>query len=484
MPDPRWLWSRIGEVSRAHWALAALAVALLAVAALQSVTGGVSGSVSRALMLTSSKFGWAGVPGDGVMTGIADGDVWRIVTSGLVTFEFWALVLNIAALCIGGVVVDRLLGWRRLLVLYATATVAAAWCTYLFEGALVPATGAAAPIVGVLGCSVALQRFTGRRERWPTWALLSAYGVATGFELLELQPVTMLGGLAAGIAYAVVHALVPHPWERRAVAGVWSVFAAGFVLRTVNIRSSALYSSSAGELGGILDGLLTGAGSLAAGLLLLGVCSAVLILPPGKRRLERQVLAAQTAVQAQIDMRGACPESIMYGYTHQAAEYALLTADDDADQSIGDRDGRDLLVLIVVIGAAGAAVFAALALAGQGVEHPIWWFLWYAGIQGALPLVAVLVTRRWSRRASQHDRYVAFNGPYPDETERDVNAKQRQAGAVQLAIFAATVMLGLVAAANEEDPLLSGITIASMTLTVWIWTYYADKGRAIKAFLT
>jgi membrane associated rhomboid family serine protease len=194
----------------------------LAVFVIILLTGGVSSAVlSRLAMIGDVGY----IEGIGASGGVADGAVWRLLTSVFVHVEPLHLAFNMIALWIFGPTLESLLGRLRYLLLYLLCGLAGSVAVYLLTPPLAATVGASGAVFGLLGAMLVVSIKRGYDVR----GLLGLLAINAVFSLIGagISWQGHLGGflaglvLGAGIAYA--------PTERRsAVQG--AVFAGLLVL--------------------------------------------------------------------------------------------------------------------------------------------------------------------------------------------------------------------------------------------------------------
>jgi rhomboid protease GluP len=152
---------------------------------------------------------------------IADGQVWRLLTSMFLHIGLMHLLFNSYALFAFGMEVERLYGSARFLAIYLLAGLWGSWASFVLGSSL--SAGASGAIFGLLGVMLA---FFGRhREMFGEWGrqrLLSLAGVAglnlvLGFTVPGIDILAHLGGLLSGALLGWL--LAPQYEVRRDPAG-------------------------------------------------------------------------------------------------------------------------------------------------------------------------------------------------------------------------------------------------------------------------
>ncbi len=134
---------------------------------------------------------------------IADGQVWRLLTSMFLHVGLMHLFFNSYALFIFGVEVERLYGGARFLAIYLLAGLWGSLISFAFGPNL--SAGASGAIFGLLGTMVAF--FRRHREVFGVWGrrrLISLIGIAglnlvLGFTVPGIDNLAHLGGLLSGV---------------------------------------------------------------------------------------------------------------------------------------------------------------------------------------------------------------------------------------------------------------------------------------------
>lgn len=171
---------------------------------------------------------WSLVP-----TEVADGELWRLFTSGFLHIGPLHLALNMLALWVIGRDLEQVLGWARFLVVYLVSLLGGSLVVYLFENPTIPTAGASGAVFGLMGgLAVVLVRL---RRRPGAVLTIIAVNVFISFVVPGLSILGHLGGLVFGAA--VTTGMVYAPRERRlavqtvTVLALLAIVVAGVVLR-------------------------------------------------------------------------------------------------------------------------------------------------------------------------------------------------------------------------------------------------------------
>lgn len=213
--------------------------ALLAMLALQLVSGGDYGAVSLDLAMVNYRF--FGLPDGGATYGVADGAIWRIATTGLLHFGLAQLALNLYALYRYGPPTEKMLGTRRFLALFATATVGASLTTYLFDSAFLSRAGAAGPVAGVLSCTLVLYIGRALDTRF-LLVVLATYAAMAWFEVNGSGLEALAGGFIAGATFGFTYATLPRNRAHAVIAAFWIAMGLCFIVRTAYIHTTDFYA--------------------------------------------------------------------------------------------------------------------------------------------------------------------------------------------------------------------------------------------------
>ncbi len=199
----------------------------------QLVTGDRDGSVYREGAMLSVT---AGTQDGQILTGVADGAYWRLLTAAFLHDGVAHIALNMLALYWFGPFVERALGtWRFLTVYLATAIVASVF-VYVLTPANTLTVGASGAIFGLFAIAFILLLRSGQ-DVTSLLVLLAINAVLSLRAGVSWQG--HLGGFVAGLIYAAAVAYAPR--ERRQMAQ-WlalGVLAVGSVVAVV-LRTAAL----------------------------------------------------------------------------------------------------------------------------------------------------------------------------------------------------------------------------------------------------
>lgn len=171
--------------------------------------------------------------------GVADGEVYRLLTSAFLHGGVLHLLLNMYALYLFGPHLEAMLGRLRFTALYVVSALGGSALSYAFSAPNQPSLGASGAVFGLLGAFLVVSRKL-RRDTTSVLVLL-ALNFGYGFLVPRIDWRAHLGGLVAGALVALALAYAPR--DRRTlvqVAGTVAVLAAVVavvVWRTAELRS-------------------------------------------------------------------------------------------------------------------------------------------------------------------------------------------------------------------------------------------------------
>lgn len=208
-----------------------IAITVVAFVAQQAVSGFTSRFYDIGLAVDPNTF---------ETVGVADGEVYRLLTSAFLHGGILHLLLNMYALYMFGPPIEAALGRLRFIALYLVSALGGSALSYAFAAPNQPSLGASGAVFGLLGAFLVVSR----KQRRDTSAVLVLLAINLGYGFLvpRVDWRAHVGGLIAGglIALALVYA----PRDRRTlvqVAGTVAVLAGAVALvvwRTAELRGS------------------------------------------------------------------------------------------------------------------------------------------------------------------------------------------------------------------------------------------------------
>lgn len=199
-------------------------------------TGGNTGTVFQSgAMLSSTVFTQSGE----ILTGVADGDYWRIITSAFLHRDIVHLAFNMYALYLFGPYVERALGIPRFIAAYLTAAVMGSVFVYLLSAPNSLTIGASGAVFGLLG--MALMLLLKAKQDVRTLLVLLGINAFISFAASSISWQGHLGGFVAGVILGAAFAYAPRGRkgmvQLAVFAGLWTAMIVAIVLRTLELTS-------------------------------------------------------------------------------------------------------------------------------------------------------------------------------------------------------------------------------------------------------
>jgi membrane associated rhomboid family serine protease len=199
-------------------------------------TGGNSGSVFQAGAMLSTS---AVTPSGDVLTGVADGDYWRIITSTFLHRDVLHIAFNMYALYLFGPYVERALGITRFIAAYLTVAVMGSVFVYLLSAPNALTIGASGAVFGLFGLALVLLL----KAKQDVRTLLVLLGI-NAFISVAASSISWqghLGGFLGGVVLGAAFAYAPR--DRRGLVQalvfsvVWIAMIGAVVLRTMDLTA-------------------------------------------------------------------------------------------------------------------------------------------------------------------------------------------------------------------------------------------------------
>lgn len=163
------------------------------------------GSMATGASATGGRFGGSSLILDGGLSraGVADGEVWRIVTSGFLHAGLIHLMFNTFALYILGSILEPAIGHLRFGIVFFVSVLAGSF------GALLAApdaltVGASGGVFGLMGAALIVMRHRGINPMESGIALWLGLNLVITFTIPGISVGGHLGGLAGGALAAAV----------------------------------------------------------------------------------------------------------------------------------------------------------------------------------------------------------------------------------------------------------------------------------------
>jgi membrane associated rhomboid family serine protease len=154
---------------------------------------------------------------------VADGELWRLLTSGLVSGGLLGLLMNLLVLWLAGRAIESEVGPARFLAIYLAGTLGGSALFFLLAPAEGATLGAASAVVGLLAANAIGKRKSGEDVRGDIglFVILVLYSLVVGFSTFGW--LTMIGGILVGALAGVVLAYAPR--QNRTAAQVVGLLA-------------------------------------------------------------------------------------------------------------------------------------------------------------------------------------------------------------------------------------------------------------------
>jgi membrane associated rhomboid family serine protease len=140
---------------------------------------------------------------------VAGGQLWRLLTSGLVSGSLLGLVMNLLVLWLAGRAIESEVGPARFVAIYLAATLGGSTLFYLLAPDRAATLGAASAVVGLLAANAIGKRKSGEDIRGDVglFVILVLYSLVIGFR--SYGWLTMIGGILVGALAGAVLAYAP-----------------------------------------------------------------------------------------------------------------------------------------------------------------------------------------------------------------------------------------------------------------------------------
>lgn len=152
----------------------------------------------------------------------AQGEWWRLVTSGFLHLSLFHLATNMIALWILGRDLEMLLGRSRFCVVYGLSLLGGSTSVFLFSNPAEPVAGASGAIFGLMG-GIAVAAFKLRVSLRPVLMVI-ALNVVLSVAIPNISLLGHLGGLVTGVASTAAILYAPRSyrllWQSAGAAAV------------------------------------------------------------------------------------------------------------------------------------------------------------------------------------------------------------------------------------------------------------------------
>lgn len=168
---------------------------------------------------------------------VADGQWWRLVTSGFLHIGLLHLLVNMIALWIIGRDLETVLGRIRFIAVYLLSLLGGSTAVFLFGGLINPVAGASGAVYGLMG-GIAVAAFRLKLNLRPILMIIGINIVLT-LSIPGISLLGHLGGLVLGLSSTAALLYAPASrrtvWQFGALAGLLLVLVAALVTRDLQL---------------------------------------------------------------------------------------------------------------------------------------------------------------------------------------------------------------------------------------------------------
>lgn len=174
---------------------------------------------------------------------VAQGDWWRLFTTGFLHFGPIHLAFNMWALWVIGRDIEVMLGRARFLLLYLVSLLGGAAASFMFSQVQAETAGASGAVFGLMAAAGVLLHRIGRSPR-PAIVLLSI-NIALSLLIPGVSLSGHLGGLVVGAIAAAILVYAPRGRERAVqLGGISALVAVLIVLLVVRVQMLNVFLTS------------------------------------------------------------------------------------------------------------------------------------------------------------------------------------------------------------------------------------------------
>jgi membrane associated rhomboid family serine protease len=149
---------------------------------------------------------------------IANGDYWRLVTSGFLHAGFFHLLINMYVLYVLGSLLEPAIGRPRFGLIYAVSLLCGSLGVVIAQPST-PTVGASGAIFGLMGAAVVILRGRGAGQLQTTLLFWIALNLLLTFTISNISVGGHIGGLVGGVLTAIVLFELPTRARLPAFAG-------------------------------------------------------------------------------------------------------------------------------------------------------------------------------------------------------------------------------------------------------------------------
>ena len=163
------------------------------------------GAMASGANATGSQFGGSELINDGALSRatVADGEVWRLITSGFLHAGFVHLLFNGFALYVLGTMLEPAIGHLRFVIIYFTSLLAGSFGALLVEPDALT-VGASGAIFGLMGAAVVVMRNRGINPMESGLGIWLGINLVFTFAIPGISIGGHLGGLVGGALAAAL----------------------------------------------------------------------------------------------------------------------------------------------------------------------------------------------------------------------------------------------------------------------------------------
>ncbi len=187
---------------------------------------------------------------------VADGDWWRILTSGFLHIGAVHLLMNMLALWVLGRDLEVVFGRLRFTAVYLLSLLGGSVAVFLLGDMAQPVAGASGAVYGLMG-AIAVAAVRLKLNLRPILIVI-AVNVIISVSIPGISLLGHLGGIAVGALTSAALLYAPAQrrttWQLIALLGVFALIVALFVTRDVQLANLACRMTADGRECGILRG--------------------------------------------------------------------------------------------------------------------------------------------------------------------------------------------------------------------------------------
>ncbi|QGK71917.1 rhomboid family intramembrane serine protease [Allosaccharopolyspora coralli] len=184
----------------------------------------------------------------------ADGDWWRILTSGFLHIGAVHLLMNMLALWVLGRDLEVVFGWLRFIAVYLLSLLGGSAAVFLMGDMAQPVAGASGAVYGLMG-AIAVAAVRLKLNLRPILVVI-AVNVIISVTIPGISLLGHLGGIVVGALTSAALLYAPAKrrttWQLTALLGVFVLIAALFVTRDLQLADLVCRMTANGRACGVL----------------------------------------------------------------------------------------------------------------------------------------------------------------------------------------------------------------------------------------